>query len=132
LSDYSANYPLLRLNGQCWPCAIHDDVDLLQDINEKKFDTFGSNRRKWGLFHYLDWNVNNSLSFGFFNAYIVPEADDQGNRRGFDVNFINPLIFAYRVQAHHRSRANTLVGFTGKYKMFDKNAAIRAVIDRSL
>jgi hypothetical protein len=93
----------------------------LQDINEKKFDTFGSNRRKWGLFHYLDYNVNNSLSFGFFDAVIIPEADSTGNRRGFDINFVNPLIFIPG-SGSSAQPANTLVGFTGKYKVFDKNA----------
>jgi hypothetical protein len=93
----------------------------LQDINEKKFDTFGSNRRKWGLFHYLDYNVNNSLSFGFFDAVIIPEADSNGVRRGFDINFINPLVFIPG-SGSSAQPANTLVGFTGKYKVFDKNA----------
>jgi hypothetical protein len=121
LSDYSANYPLLRLTGNVGHVQYMMMWAYLQDINEKKFDTFGSNRRKWGLFHYLDYNVNNSLSFGFFDAVIIPEADVNGNRRGFDINFINPLIFIPG-SGSSAQPANTLVGFTGKYKMFDKNA----------
>jgi hypothetical protein len=121
LSDYAANYPLLRVTANVGKVQYMMMWAYMQDINEPKFDTFGSNRRKWGLFHYLDWNVTNSLSLGFFNAYIAPEADNQGNRRGFDVNFINPVVFASGLGPSSQP-GNALVGFTGKYKIFDKSA----------
>jgi hypothetical protein len=130
LSDYSANYPLLRLTANLGNVQYMAMWTYLQDIRSPKFDTFGSNRRKWGLFHYIDWNVNNSLSLGFFNAYIAPEADDQGNRRGFDVNFINPVFFAGSLGPSSQP-GNSLVGFTGKYKFLDKNALYgQALIDK--
>ncbi|RYU91210.1 gliding motility protein RemB [Mucilaginibacter terrigena] len=130
LSDYAAPYPFLRLTANVGKVQYMMMWSYMQDINEPKFDGFGGNRRKWGLFHYLDWNVNNSLSLGFFNAYIVPEADDQGNRRGFDVNFINPLVFASGLGPSNQP-GNALVGFTGKYKIFDKSAIYgQLLIDR--
>ncbi|MBK0378321.1 gliding motility protein RemB [Mucilaginibacter segetis] len=121
LSDYAANYPLLRITANLGKIQYMAMWTYLQDIIQPKFDTFGSNRRKYGLFHYLDWNVNNSLSLGFFNAYIAPETDDQGNRRGFDVNFINPVLFASGLGPSSQP-GNALAGFTGKYKIFDKTA----------
>ncbi|MBL4675202.1 MAG: gliding motility protein RemB, partial [Mucilaginibacter sp.] len=121
LSDYAANYPLLRLTANVGPVQYMMMWTYLQDLNLPKFDDFGSNRRKWGLFHYLDWNVNNSLSFGFFNAYIAPEADDLGNRRGFDANLINPLPFSIG-SGSSSLPGNSLYGLTGKYKIFDKHA----------
>ncbi|WP_377111968.1 gliding motility protein RemB [Mucilaginibacter litoreus] len=127
LSDYSANYPLLRLTANLGKVQYMMMWAYLQDINLPKFDNFGSNRRKWGLFHYLDWNVSNSLSFGFFNAYIAPEADNQGNRRGFDINFINPVLFASSLGPSSQP-GNALVGFTGKYKVFDKTALYGQVL----
>ena len=121
LSDYAANYPLLRVTANVGKVQYMMMWAYMQDINQPQFDSFGSNRRKWALFHYLDWNVTNSLSFGFFNAYIAPEADDQGNRRSFDVNFINPVVFASGLGPSSQP-GNALVGFTGKYKIFDKSA----------
>jgi hypothetical protein len=121
LSDNAAPAPLLRLTANVGQVQYMMMWTYMQDINLPKFDSFGGNRRKWGLFHYLDWNVSNSLSLGFFNAYIVPEADDQGNRRGFDVNFINPVLFASGLGSSSQP-GNALVGFTGKYKIFDKSA----------
>ena len=130
LSDYAANYPLLRLTANLGNVQYMAMWAYMQDIRLPKFDTFGSNRRKWGLFHYADWNVTRSLSLGFFNAYIAPEADDQGNRRGFDVNFINPLFFSASLGPSSQP-GNALVGFTGKYKFLDKNAVYgQALIDK--
>lgn len=127
LSDFSANYPFLRATATVGNFQYMMMWTYLQDLRLPKFDTFGSNRRKFGLFHYLDWNVNNDLSFGFFNAYIVPEADAQGNRRGFDVNFVNPLIFVGGL-GPSKQPGNTLVGFTGKYKIFDKSAVYGQIL----
>lgn len=121
LSDYSAPMPLLRVTANLGRIQYMAMWTYMQDQSLPKFDTFGSNRRKWGLFHYVDWNVTNSLSLGFFNAYIVPEADAQGNRRGFDVNFINPVLFSSSFGPSSQP-GNALVGFTGKYKIFDKTA----------
>ncbi|WP_374949478.1 gliding motility protein RemB [Mucilaginibacter sp.] len=127
LSDYSANYPMLRLTANVGHFQYMMMWTMLQDINEKKFDSFGSNRRKYGLFHYLDYNVNNSLSLGFFDAVIIPEADVTGNRRGFDINYINPLVFIPGSGSSSQP-ANTLLGFTGKYKFLDKQALYSQVV----
>jgi hypothetical protein len=122
LSDYAANMPLLRATVNLGPVQYMATWAYLEDITEPKYDGFGNNRRKWALFHYLDWNVSNRVSFGFFNAVITPEADAQGNRRGFDLNFINPVLFSSSQGPSAQPKDNVLVGFTGKYKIFDKTA----------
>ncbi|SDD26371.1 protein involved in gliding motility RemB [Mucilaginibacter pineti] len=122
LSDYAANMPLLRATVNLGAVQYMATWAYLEDFKETKFDVFGSNRRKWALFHYLDWNVSNRVSFGFFNAVITPEADAQGNRRGFDLNFINPVLFSSSQGPSAQPKDNVLVGFTGKYKIFDKTA----------
>ncbi|WP_183559734.1 gliding motility protein RemB [Mucilaginibacter sp. SP1R1] len=122
LSDYAANMPLLRLTANLGNVQYMVAWTYLEDLKAPKYDSFGNNRRKWALFHYLDWNVNNRLSFGFFNALITPEADDQGNKRGFDVNFINPLVFSSALGSSGSPKDNVFMGFTGKYKIFDKTA----------
>ncbi|MET3980769.1 hypothetical protein ABIB62_003372 [Mucilaginibacter sp. UYP25] len=130
LSDYGATAPLLRVTANIGRVQYMAMWTYMQDANQPKFDTFGSNRRKWGLFHYVDWSVTNSLSLGFFNAYIVPEADDNGNRRGFDINFVNPILFASSLGPSSQP-GNALVGFTGKYKIFDKTAIYgQAIFDK--
>ncbi len=121
LSDFAANYPLLRLTANFGPVQYMIMWAYMEDISVTKFDTFGSNRRKWGAFHYLDWNVNKRLSFGFFNALIAEEADNNGNFHGFDANYINPLVYSSSLGPSSQPD-NVFVGFTGKYKIFNKTA----------
>ena len=122
LSDYAAPYPLLRLTANLGPVQYMAMWSYLEDLTAPKFDGFGSNRRKWGIFHYLDWNVTNRLSLGFFNAVIAAEADDNGNLHGFDVNYINPILLSGTLGPSTQIKDNTYGGFTGKYKIFDKAA----------
>jgi hypothetical protein len=119
LSDFAANYPLLRLTANLGKVQYMMMWAYLEDAYATQFDVFGNNRRKWAAFHYLDWNISNRVSLGFFNAIITEEADNNGNFHGFDVNYINPVLFSSSLGPSSQPD-NALVGFTGKYKIFDK------------
>lgn len=121
LSDFAANYPLLRLTANIGPVQYMAMWTYMEDINVPKFDVLDNNRRKYAAFHYLDWNVTNRLSLGFFNAVIAQEADNNAHFHGFDANLINPLFFAASIGPKDQPD-NILSGFTGKYKIFDKSA----------
>jgi len=122
LSDFAANYPLLRLTVNLGKVQYMIMWAYMEDITSVRFDSFGDNRRKWGAFHYLDWNITNRLSLGYFNALIAEEADDNGNFHGFDPNYVDPIFFSNALNAKPSQPDNVLVGFTGKYKIFDKTA----------
>jgi hypothetical protein len=117
LSDYASPYPFFKLTANLgnvkymamW--AYFSDPAGTSDLN--------INRNKWGIFHYLDWNVNNRLSFGFFDSVIWSNTDDQGHTHGFDFSYINPVIFLRPVEAANGSPDNALIGFTTKYKLTD-------------
>jgi len=128
LSDYAAPYPLLRLTANVGPLQYMMMWSYLEDPYVNKFDDFGSNRRKWGVFHYLDWNVNNRLSLGFFNALIAAETDDNGNPHGFDVNYINPVILLGSVGPTIPVADNAVFGGTAKFKLLDKTALYGQVL----
>lgn len=124
LSDFAANMPLLRLTADLGPVRYMVAWAYIEDLNNvaKKFDNFGSNRRKWALFHYIDWNITKRASFGMFNALITPEANNQGSRSGFDANFVNPILFASSLGPGGSQKDNVFLGFNAKYKIFDKAA----------
>ena len=121
LSDAAAPYPLFRVTLNLGPVQYMMQWAYLEDLKAVKFDSFGSNRRKWAAFHYIDWNATNRLSLGFFNAVIAQEADNNGGSHGFDANFIDPVVFAKGLGPSSQPD-NVLAGFTGKYKIFDKTA----------
>jgi len=130
LSDFAANYPLLRLTANLGKVQYMIMWAYLDDAQATKFDSFGNNRRKWGAFHYLDWNISNRFSLGFFNALIAEEADDNGRYHGFDLNYINPVFYSSSLGPSSQPD-NVLAGFTGKYKILDKTAIYaQLLIDR--
>lgn len=122
LSDFAANMPLLRVTADLGPVRYMIAWAYLQDIKSAKFDSFGNNRRKWALFHYIDWSITKRASLGFFNALVTPEADANGNKHGFDANFVNPLFFSSSLGRGGDVEDNILLGFNAKYKILDKTA----------
>lgn len=124
LSDYASPYPLLRLTAN-----IRENIQYtamwsyMEDQNTAQLDTNGNYRnyrRKWGAFHYVDWNINNSLSIGFFNAFIAAEANNNGVGHGFDVNYVNPIYFVSSFGNSNGIANHTLIGINGKYKIWDR------------
>jgi len=132
LSDYSSSYPLFRLTADLGKNVRYMAMwAYLDDQNAPKFDlnTSGANnRRKWAVFHYVDWNITNRASLGFFNAIIAAEADDQGTRHGFDFNYVNPILFSSSLGPSSAITDHTLLGFNAKYKVLNKTTAYGQVL----
>jgi hypothetical protein len=116
LSDYSSPYSFLKLTGNLGNVSYMVMWSYMQDPNAPKLSYEVGNRKKWGVFHYLDWNVTNRLSLGFFDSVIWADADDQGHKRGFDFSYGNPIIFLRPIEASNGSPDNAMIGFNGKYK----------------
>jgi hypothetical protein len=129
LSDYAAAYPLLRFK-----IDLGKDIQYMamwaymEDQNAVQFNSFTNNRRKWGAFHYIDWNITNRVSVGFFNTLIAEEANDIGQSHGFDANYINPVFFISSLGASNPAPDHTLFGFNGKYKVLDKTTIYGQVL----
>ncbi|WEK18975.1 MAG: gliding motility protein RemB [Candidatus Pedobacter colombiensis] len=121
LSDYAAAYPLLRVTANLGKHVQYMAMwAYMEDQKAVQFNSFYNNRRKWAAFHYIDWNITNRASLGFFNALIAAEADDQGKSRGFDLNYVNPLFFVSSLGPSGTIPSHTLFGFNGKYKILNQ------------
>lgn len=117
LSDFGSNYPFFKATINLGAVQYTAIWAGFQEPKATKLSYDAGNRKKGGVFHYLDWNVNNRLSFGFFDAIIWAATDDLGNRRGFDVTYVNPFIFLRPLEASNGSPDNAMIGFTSKYKL---------------
>jgi len=117
LSDVAASYPFFKVTATLGNVKYMAMWAQFQDPLSPKFSYDNGFRKKWGAFHYLDWNVNNRLSLGFFDSIIWQDADDAG-KRGFDVTYLNPVIFLRTVEGMNGSPDNALIGLTAKYKAF--------------
>ena len=84
----------------------------MQDVR-KELTEDGAYGQKFVAIHYLSWNVSKKLNLGFFETVIW----DNVNNRGFDINYVNPIIFYTATELATGTRAgNALLGLTAKYK----------------
>lgn len=122
LSDVASTYPFLKLTANLGNVKYMTLWAQFQDLKSPQFSYDNGYRKKWGVFHYLDWNVNKRLSIGFFDAIIWQDADSTG-KRGFDFSYVNPFIFLRPVEGQNGSPDNALIGFNAKYELL-KNMAV--------
>lgn len=111
-SDGASPYPYFKINTNFWKIKYTNTYMWLKDVRpevtaERTYAT------KFMANHYLSWNVSNRLNLGFFESVVWTDT----NNRGFDINFVNPIIFYRAVEFGSSSRSgNALLGITGKYK----------------
>lgn len=117
LSDYASPYPFLKFTGTLGNVRYMAMFSYMND--PATTSQYGIDRKKFGVFHYLDWNVNNRLSIGFFDNVIGFLTDDNGVKRPFDFNYINPIIFLKPINNSSDDPDKSLLGFTSKYKISD-------------
>jgi hypothetical protein len=116
LSDNSQPFPYFKLNAKFWKLDYTVLYTSLRDVRSEVTadDSF---RTKYMTHHYLSWNATKRLNIGLFESVLWQ--DD--NQRGFDFNYVNPVIFYQSVELQTGSRGgNALLGFTAKYKFSDR------------
>lgn len=116
LSDNASPYPYLQLNTTVWKLKYTNTWMSLRDVRPE-VTADGSFRTKYMANHYLSYNVSKRLNLGFFET-VVWEND---NDRGFDLNYLNPIVFYRAIEFSTGSRGgNALLGLTYKYKWSDR------------
>ncbi|WP_044400133.1 hypothetical protein [Lacinutrix sp. Hel_I_90] len=114
-SDVASPYPFLKLNTKFWKIKYTNTYTWLKDIRpEATVD--GAFLTKYIANHYLSWNVNARLNLGLFESVVWTNTND----RGFDVNYLNPIIFYRAIEFETGQDAgNAIVGASAKYKWSD-------------
>jgi hypothetical protein len=116
LSDVASPYPFLKLNTKFWKIKYTNLWMSLRDVRSEVTQD-GAFLTKYVALHYLSWNISKKLNLGFFESVVW----DRRNDRGFDFNYLNPVIFYRFIEFSTGSRAgNALIGLSGKYKWNDK------------
>ena len=111
LSDVSSPMPYLKMNLNFWKFNYTNiwlwgtDVRHPVVINNE-------HPRKYIAIHYLSINLTEKLNIGFFETAI--SKGDQG----FDIGFMNPLMFYRSVEfSRGEDAGNAMLGLTAKYKL---------------
>jgi len=115
-SDVASPYPFLKLNTTFWKIKYTSTWMWLKDVRPEVVvdDAFLT---KYMANHYLSWNVSKRLNIGLFESVMWADT----NNRGFDVNYLNPIIFFRAIEFQTGQGAgNAVLGLSSKYKWNNK------------
>lgn len=116
LSDNSQPMPYAKVNAKFWKIDYSVLYTSLRDVRPE-VTADNSFRTKYMVHHYLSWNATKRLNVGLFESVLW----ENDNGRGFDFNYLNPVIFYQTIELETGSRGgNALLGATAKYKFTDK------------
>ncbi|HLW32995.1 MAG TPA: hypothetical protein VKX40_12075 [Aequorivita sp.] len=115
-SDNASPYPYFKINTTFWKLKYTNTWTSLRDVRDEVTEN-GSYRTKYMANHYLSYNITKRLNIGFFESVLWQDDND----RGFDLNYLNPVIFYHSIEFSTGSRGgNALIGLSAKYKVNDR------------
>lgn len=114
--DGVSPYPYFKINTNFWKIKYTNTYMWIKDVRpEVTVDK--TYAQKFMANHYLSWNISNRLNLGLFESVVWSNTND----RGFDMYFVNPIIFYRAVEFAASGRTgNALLGMTYKYKWNNK------------
>ena len=125
LSDYGKPYPFAQIRARFWHIEY---LVMYQFFKENYNDSWQS---KYGVMHYLSWNVTKWLNLGIFETVVFQPKDTLLNR-GYDLEYLNPVIF-YRPQEYAiGSSDNVLLGASISAKWKGHTAYGQLILDEFL
>lgn len=116
LSDNANNYPYIRLQARLWKLTYN--VLYNHYTNNFWFDVDGKPQPKFSTVHYLGFSTK-KFQVGLFDE-VLWLGKDTNFARGFDVQYLNPLIFIRPLEFTIGSPDNAMIGFSLKYKIYKK------------
>ncbi len=118
LSDVAAPYPYLKITTNVWKLSYVNLFTVMRDAtNPSGFKKDWLN--KYATFHHLSWNATKRINIGLFES-IVWQGSDSTRHRGYDVNYLNPIMFFRPTEYSLGSSDNAFVGFNFKIKIAKK------------
>lgn len=118
LSDASAPYPYLKITTSIWKITYINLYTIMKDAtNPSGYKKDWKN--KYATLHYLGWNATKRINIGLFES-VVWQGSDSTRYRGYDINYLNPVLFFRPTEYSLGSSDNAFIGFNFKIKLFKK------------
>jgi len=108
LSDVANNYPYFKISTKVWKIKYINLFTRQRHIYGSEDDPQNF-KGKFTATHYLDWDLSRVVNIGFFET-IVWQSEDTLLNRGFDINYLNPIIFYRPVEYQQGSADNAIMG----------------------
>lgn len=115
LSDNASNYPYFKINTKIWHFDYVNIFANLKDSNDSlPFDK--KHKNKYAIFHYLSYNACKWLNISIFESVVFHNRNKDPYKFGFDVNYLNPVIFYRPVEYSLGSADNSVIGASFKLR----------------
>ncbi|MBD3636912.1 MAG: hypothetical protein HUJ25_06165 [Crocinitomicaceae bacterium] len=131
LSDNIGAHPFFKIETSF---ASIKYVNLYNFWRDNSTDPFNRSEDipKFTSTHYLSWNITKDFNISVFETVIFQTKDTLVNR-GFDFNYINPVVFYRPVEYGLGSADNVILGMNMCYKLNDHhNFYTQFVLDEFL
>lgn len=126
LSNNPVEYPYFKITTNIWKIKyinlFANFLDLQKYNGNKK-----SYRNKFASFHYLSMVLLKKINLSFFEG-IIWQASDEFGYRGFDVNYINPVIYFRPVESSMDSPDNAIIGANCSYRFWHGHTLYAQVV----
>ncbi|MDX2188720.1 MAG: hypothetical protein SFY32_02545 [Bacteroidota bacterium] len=112
LSDNSSKYLFLRAITKVWKLNY---TNLFTEMTATNISGNKYNPRKYLAMHHLGINITKNLNVGLFEAIMFQRNDSLTGNNGFELNYLNPVIFYREVESYLGSLDKTTVGLDLKW-----------------
>lgn len=119
LSDQATDYFFLNLVTRIWKIEYTNTFARMTDFIRNKPDSYGVYPSKWSVFHQLSYKPFHWMSVGLFES-VVYSPTLPGGRRGFELDYLNPIIFYRSVEQSLGSPDNSMLGLNWKFNFLNR------------
>ncbi|MFY7890750.1 MAG: hypothetical protein ACOVOW_17665 [Spirosomataceae bacterium] len=113
LSDNSAPYLFLKINTNVGRFQYQN---LFAQLTNPQFSgPISIYPKKYLAMHHLSINASKKLNFGFTESIIFKRDSTNGGNSGFDLNYLNPVIFYRFAETFNGSGDNALLAIDFKW-----------------
>ncbi len=121
LSDNATSNLFFKATLNVWHLKYQVLFNQYIDLQDSTLS--GGYARKYSAIHYLSWAVSKRVSLSLFDAVVWSATDNKGNYRGFDLQYLDPVIFLRSVEFSDGSPDNAFLGLNfsviaGKHSVF--------------
>ena len=119
LSDIANNYPYFKTTVNIWKLQYSVWYSAFKDVYNPANGIPNNALNKFGTFHYLSYNATPDFNISLFETEIW-QGKDSSRYRGFDPNYLNPVIFYRPIEYSLGSGDNALIGLNSSFKFLEQ------------
>lgn len=118
-SDNADDHLMLRIQTQLWRIRYMNMFTELANYD-------GSNiynsliHKKYAALHAINIPITRTLQVGFFESIIFDRYNAQGKETGFELQYLNPVIFYRAIESGLGSSDNTTIGMFWKWNFLNR------------